>query len=357
MSIRYFGPRIGWGMSTVVLCALAICGAVAADRKPSRPIEFTAPRSDEVTTNLHQLSSKKDSLKLLEEEIHEPFLSLNPKSSLEGVTAPLPRRPAPALINSKRAKDLLERRQNWIFMRPEDLAAEPTVEDILKAPDFGTGGREKDDLGAMGQYYRRLANKNAASKRPGQSADDDLFGPPRKPNPADETAAQNDSNLPPELKESTQTLKKMFDIDKTGEPSARGVTRSSFADPFGVGVSTPSKEQVLEHKKYMDDYHTLVDPTWHPAATPNPFNLPGGPSATPQPGRNPASGFANSTSLAPHHGLDAQMDVVNPLLGPVGLPDLNARAVGQPRSALALPTFEAPKVVAPTFTAPKRSAF
>jgi hypothetical protein len=242
-------------------------------------------------------------------------------------------------------------------MRPEDLIAAPTVEDILKAPDFGTRDRDKDDLGAMGQYYRRLANKNPASKRPGQSADDDLFGPPKKSNPTDETAAQNDSDLPPDLKESAQALKKMFDIDKTGDASDRVVTRSSFADPFGVSVRTPSKEQVLEHKKFMDDYHTLVDPTWHPVAAPNPFNLPGGLSATPQSGKNPASGFANSPSLAPHHGLDAQMDVVNPLLGPVGLPDLNARAVGQSRSALALPTFEAPKVVAPTFTAPKRSAF
>jgi hypothetical protein len=345
-------------MAAVALCALAVCGAQAADQKGGRPIEFTAPRSDEITTNLNQLSSKRDTLKQLEGDLYQPLQSFNNNnSSLEGVTAPIPRRPAPALIDSKRAKDLLERRRNWVFMRPEDLVAEPTIEDILKVPDSGTGDRDKNDLGAMGQYYRRLANKQGAANRPGESADDDLFGPPKKPNPTDETAAQNDSNLPPGLKESAQALKKMFDIDKTGDPSARGVTHSSFADPFGVGVSTPTKEEVLEHKKFMDDYHTLVDPTWHPAAAPNPFNLPGGLSAAPQPVKNPASGFASSTSLAPHHGLDAQTDVLNPLLGPAGLQDLNARAVGQSRPALALPTFEAPKVVAPTFTAPKRSAF
>src|ERR1039457_5517340 len=126
MSIRHSARRIGWGMAAAVWCALAVCGAQAADRRGARSIEFSPPIADEVTTNLHQLN-KKESLKQMDEDLYQSFRSsFNQKSSLEGVTAPPPQRPAPSLIESKRAKDLLERRRNWVFMRPGDLVAEPT---------------------------------------------------------------------------------------------------------------------------------------------------------------------------------------------------------------------------------------
>ncbi len=357
MSIRHSVRRIGWGMAAAAWCALALHGAQAADRKGGRPIEFSPARSDEVTTNLNQFSSKNANLKQLEEDLYQPLQSLDPKSSLEGVTAPMPQRPAPSLIESKRARDLLERRRNWVFMRPEDLVADPTIEDILKAPDFKGGDRDKFDLGPMGQFYNRLATKRSLPDRPGQSAVEDLFGPPKKPNSTDDVAAQSDLSLPADLKESAQALKKKFDLDKLDDPLARGMVRNSFSDPFGLGISTPSKAEAEQHKKFMDDYRSLVDPTWHPTAAPNPFSQPVGfPDGT-QPAKSPASGFATAASPATHRGLDAQADILNPILGPAGLPDVNARALGQPRSALAAPTFETPKVVAPTFASPKRSSF
>ena len=51
------------------------------------------------------------------------------------------------------------------------------------------------------------------------------------------------------------------------------------------------------------------------------------------------------------------MDVINPLLGPAALPDVNAQALGQTRPTPALPTVEPTRVapLAPKFTAPKRS--
>ena len=357
MSIRLSGLRICWGVVVTGLCALAVCGARAADRTGGKPIEFTAPRSDEVTTNLHQLTSRRDGLKQLDEDLYQPLQQFNPKSSLEGVSAPFPHRPAPPLIESKRAKDLLERRKNWVFMRPEDLVIEPTVEDILKAPDFGTDAREKTDFGPLRQYYERAATKRATSNRPGESTDADLFGPVKKPNPGEEIGAQNDASLPTGLKESAQALTKMFGIDKTDDASARVGARSSYSDPFGLSVSTPSKAQVQEHKKYMDDYRSLVDPTWHPAAAADPFSKPAGFPETLHPAKSPVSGFATAASPATHHGLDAQADILHPILGPAGLPDVTAQALGESRPALVVPTFEAPKVVAPTFTPTKRSSF
>ena len=132
MSFRLSSLRICCGLVVVAVISLLPCGAQTGGRQRGRSIEFSEPKSDEVTTNLHQLTSKKDGLKQLEEDLYAPLQMFTPKSSLEGVAAPLPRPPAGSVIQSKRAKELLERRKNWVFMTPEDLLAGPTVEEILK---------------------------------------------------------------------------------------------------------------------------------------------------------------------------------------------------------------------------------
>jgi hypothetical protein len=332
-----------------------VCRAQAADREGGRRIEFSSPRSDEVTTNLNQLRSKKDGLKQLEEDLYRPLQGFSPKSSLDGVVAPMPYRPAAPVIQSKRVKDLLERRKNWIFMRPEDLVAEPTVEDILKAPDYGMDGREKADPRSMEQYYRRSTSKRPAANRLGQLKDDELFGSVKKSNSGDEVGEKDDSSLPYGLKESAQALRSMFEPDKAGDLSAQGGTRSSFSDPFGLGENPQSKERMLEHKKFMDGFRSQMDPGWQPPARASSFDPVVGFAVAPQPMSSPAAGLSGSASPAPHHGLEAQNDVLHPMLGPAGLPDVNARALGQLRPELALPKVEAPKKFAPTFTAPRRA--
>jgi hypothetical protein len=355
MSFRRSSLRICCSLVAVAVSGLLPCKAQTGGRPRSRPIEFSEPRSDEVTTNLHQLTIKKDGLKELQEGLYQPLPSFTPQSSLDGVAAPLPPSPAPSVIQSKRAKELLERRKNWIFMRPEDLLAEPTLEEILQAPEYGKDGREMQHVPALERYYDRLATKRPAPNRPDQLSNEDLFGLARKSSSSDTKAAPDDSDLPNGLKESAQALKKMFGLDMGGALSAQGGAGASFSDPFGLGYNGLSKEQVLEHKKLMDDFHSVVDRSWHPPAAANPFNQPFGLPAAAQPVRGAGAGLSSSPSPTAPTGLDAQMDVLNPMLGPAGLPDVNARALGQPRPALAPPNVQAPKVVAPTFAAPRRA--
>jgi hypothetical protein len=355
MSFRLSSLRVCCGLVAVAVSGLLPCGAQTSGRPRSRPIEYSDPKSDEVTTNLHQLTIRRDGMKELEEDLYQPLRSFTPQSSLDGVTAPLPPSPAPPAIQSKRAKELLERRKNWLFARPEDLVAEPTLEEILKTPEYGKDGREKKQTPALDRYYELLATKRSAANRPDQLKDNDLFGPLRKSSPGDETAARGDSDLPNGLKESAQALKNLFGLDAGGDLSAQSGTRGSFSDPFGLGDNTLSKEQVLEHNKIMDQYNSALDPNWHRPAAANPFNQPFGLPEMGQLRKGPAAGLASSPTPAPHTGLDAQMDVLNPMLGPAGLPDVNARALGQTRPALPLPSVETPKVGAPAFVAPRRS--
>ncbi len=334
---------------------LLVCSALAGGRERGRPIEFSEPRSDEVTTNLHQLTSKKDGLKQLEEDLYKPLQSFAPKDSLEGVTAPPPRtRPAP-VIQSKRAKELLERRKNWEFMNPEDLMAAPTLEDILKTPKLETVKQPDKDLQPLERYYMNLAGKKALAKTPDPSKDADLFGPASKAKPRDQQGSSDDSDLPSGIRESALALQQMFQQGSADDPFVRDVGRGTPADPFGLGTVALSKDQVSQHEKLMNEYHATIDPSWHPPTIESAANPAAGLAEAAQPAKNPVPGLGGDSSLAPRKGLEAQWDITSPILGPAGLPDVNAKALGQTRPPPPVMKYEPPKVVAPTVTAPKRA--
>jgi hypothetical protein len=357
MSFRLCTLQVCRATVTLALTGLLVCSARAAERQRGRPIEFSVPRSGEVTTNLHQLTNKKDGLRQLEEDLYKPLQSFTPKSSLEGVVAPSVRPPAPSVMQNKRVKELLERRKNWVFMTPEDLVGGPTVDEILKTPQFGADGQEKKDLPAFERYYQRLAAKRPAMNKPTQAGDDELFGAPRKSNPQDNLASPDDSDLPSGLRESAEALKKLFEPGGNDSPFARATAHSDFSDTFGLGANTLSKEQLHEHQKFMDEYRSVVDPSWRPPAVATPGNpLAIVADTAPSAGKPPAV-LPSLPSPAPRRGLDAQSDVINPMLGPVGLPDVNAQALGQTRPTPAFPQVGSTRVApaTPTFTVPKRS--
>ena len=361
MSFRLASHQICLTAATVALSGFLVCGAPGGGKGRGRPIEFSLPKSDEATTNVYQLTNKKDSLRQLEEDLYKPLESLAPKSSLDGVAAPPPRAPSTSVIQSKRVKELLERRKNWGFMSPEDLMGTPTVEDVLKTPQLGPDGQEKQELPAFERYYQRLATKPEGADNPLQSKSAELFGTPDKPDARDKRAPQEeDSNLPSAVREGAQKLTKMVEPGSSDSPSARAATHGDLHDIFGLGNHPLSKEQIEEHKKYMDDYRSVVDPSWRPPAVAPAGNLLSiiAADAAP-PASKPAAGLPTSLSPVPHTALEAQMDVTSPQLGPPGLPDLNAHALGQARPTLALPTAQPTRVAppAPNFAAPKRSFY
>jgi hypothetical protein len=355
MSIRLSSLRICFGLVAVAVSSLLLCSAQAGGKPRGRAIEFSEPKSDEVTTNLHQLTNKKDGLRQLEEDLYQPLQMFAPKSSLDGVAAPPPRAPAVSVIQNKRVKELLERRKNWVFMTPEDLLAGPTVEEILKAPRYDATGLEKKELPPMLGYYRRLATKRPGGDIPGQSKNDDLFNPPKGSNPRDQLASHDDSNLPAGLRESAQMLKQLSGADDGADRFGQSAKRNSFSDTFGLDSIAPSKEQGLAYQKHMDEYRALLPTGWQRPAEANAANPQPSLADAARPAGRTGAGLGGLPSPAVHRGLEAQMDITHPLLGPSGLPDLNAQALGQPRRAPVLLNLEPPKMVTPTFAAPKRT--
>jgi hypothetical protein len=355
MCIWLSNLRTGCLIVAVLGWCLLPCDAQTRRRSRGRSIEFSVPRGDEDTNSLQQMTIKKNGLKELGDDLYKTLPNFTPQSSLDGVSAPLPPNATPSATQSKRLKELLERRRNWVFMSPEDLLAVPSLEEILNASEFGADGRPKKQAPTLEQYYDRIVTKRSTAFRTDQWKDDELFGSKKKSGSRDETAEQDDSDLPSSVKDSAQALKRLFEPDAVGEASAQGVTSGRFADPFGRSDNTLTKEQVLAHRKLMDEYRSVVDSSWQPPAALSSFDKAWSLPVATQPMKSPSAGLSSLPTTAPHTGLDAQMDVLNPNLGPQGLPDINARALGQKRPPLPPPPAEAPKVVAPTFAVPKRA--
>jgi len=371
MSIRFTSFHICFAAAILALSGLFQGNVHAGGKERGRPIEFSLPKSDEVTTNLHELTGKKDSLKQLEEDLYKPLEAFSSKSSLEGVAVLPPRAPSVSPIQSKRVKELLERRMNWVFMSPEDMVGAPTVEDVLKTPQIGPDGQEKKELPAIERYYHRLSNKRVepdspmrpkseALFNPTRSRNEDLFGAPRESNSRDERVPQEDSFIPSGVKESVQALSKLVESDSNDGRYSRSAAHGDLSDTFGLGNQPLSKEQMQDHKKLMDDYRSMVDPSWHPPAVATAENLLT--TLTAEVGASagkPATGTPSSLNLAPPTAIEAQMDVTSPRLGPAGLADVNAHALGQTRPAAVLPMSEPTRLPTPgpTFSIPKRAFY
>ena len=326
MNFRLSSPQICLGAAILAASGLLVCSAKAGGKERGRDIEFSAPRSDEVTTNLHQLTSKKDGLKQLEEDLYQPLQSFGPSSSLDGVAEPPPRPPAAPVIQSKRVRELLERRKNWVFMSPEDMLAMPTIEDILKTPQFEGDGQEKRDPSAIERYYQRLNTKRPGIDNLLRSKNEDVFGVSGKSNSRDERTRREDPELPSGVKERAQELSKLFEPGSSESPFAKAAPHGDLSDTFGLGDNTLSKAQIQEHKKFMDDYHSMVDPSWHPPALATPGDsLSTFAADAASPTAKPSVGLPSSLRSAPRTAFDVQMDVLNPQLGP-------ARAAGRERA-------------------------
>ena len=358
MTFRQSSWQICFVAAALGLGGLLVCDAQTGGKQPPRRIEFSLPRGQEVSTNLLQSIGKPDGLKQLEEESFKPLQSFAPQSSLDGVPAPPFRSQAAPPITSKRLKELLERRKNWVFMNPQDLVTAPTIEDILKTPALGNETQDQKEHPSLDRYYGLLPTKRPAAKDPSQSKNDDWFGPATQSSLREEIMVPDDSKLPSNLRESAEALKRLFEPGGSDNPFTQGPTHGNLTDMFGFGNKTLSKEQVIERKKYLDDYRSVLDPSWHPATA----TVPGGSPfeiapASPAINVKPVAGLPSVPSPAASSVFQSQDDILHPRLGPPELADVNLEAVGQTKATPVMPKIESTRVipVTPSFDAPKRS--
>jgi hypothetical protein len=193
-------------LAVLTVSLLLVRNSLAADKPHGRPIEFSDPKSSEITTNLNQLGRKRAVLRELEEsDLSKSFQeNFSSRSSLEGVIVPPDRLgPRPA-IQSKKVKERrerLEREKNWALSNPEDLTRGPTMEEILQVPEYGPDGKEKKTRSSVETYYRRQDRERLGETDRTDPDDEDLLSKHKRSDLRDDLEPKEERAVPVEIKE------------------------------------------------------------------------------------------------------------------------------------------------------------
>jgi hypothetical protein len=338
------------------LAALGICGVRADEKKGAQPTEPLGSRTGTVTTNSSSFKPKQNGLKQLEQDLFRPFETLTPKGSLDGAFVPSMPAPQPASpsLQSKRAKELLERRRDWVFETPDEILAAPSGDDKMNQRDQEKESDDKLKLSPLERFYERLYSKE--KKGPQKANKRDEPSDSRKSGILyDDSEADDDTDLPLGIRETQREMKKLLAPKDRKENSALE-PRNAFSDMFGLGKNTRSREEIEMQKERMDRYRELV-------------GLP----VTPRLESDPLKQFRDMVGTSPRSpGLFPTMDTMG------GLPQQNifgtqsgsaavtpntsllpqgANIHTTPSLAPALPKIEPPKTLPPpvTFGAPRRA--
>jgi len=314
--------------------------AKAAEKQRGRSIEFSDRKSSEVATNLNQMGSRKDGLRQLEDDLGKPFQTFNPKSSLDGVfnvpTYPQPNGP---VIPSKRARELLDKQKNWIFLTPEDIGGALKEEEIFKFRKYDKDGQEKKEATPLEKFMEREeAERNPNSKKNDKnekmdSKEYDLTAFVKR---KEFKPGYDESALPESLRDSEQSLKKLFDSDS---PSSLAPVSpaNSFSDVFGLGSSAALKPAT--ENPNIAKYRELLD------------------QRAPVPA-NPFGAMSGVSSMSPLDSFGARHDSFTPApaFGTVSLPTgpsfFDAKSLNPaPASRIDTPRIGPPT---PTFAVPQR---
>lgn len=120
----------------------------AADAPRGRPIEFSAPRNERGETNKPTLLPGRASLlDQMEADLNRPFKSLQ-GDSLGGMMLTAPQPLPPPVLQSPRAKTLIDRKRDP-FLTAEEMFPIPGLEDLSKKYELTPDGRRKSDLSGM----------------------------------------------------------------------------------------------------------------------------------------------------------------------------------------------------------------
>lgn len=134
-------------------------GLLAADVPRGRPIEFSEPRDERGVTNVQSLMPGRTTLlDQLEADINRPFRSIIPGNSLDGAIMTVPQTVPPPTLPSARARELMNRKRDQMYLTPEEMYLPKTLEETYKAPELTPDGRNVNSLRPMERQILRSFN-------------------------------------------------------------------------------------------------------------------------------------------------------------------------------------------------------
>lgn len=262
-------------MSHLSFIALLLLGAVAGARgqqetpRRGQPIQFSEPRNDLISSNLNSLSTgRKDSLLRIEDDLRKPFDFFSSDGSLDGVRINIRPQLPPPVVNSRKARELLDKKKNWVYMDDEELEGRgPTPEEMMGVDELDPETALKKRQTAMERYYharleraREQATNAAGFSNP--LLDEEEQSPLETPS---WFSASRKETEPKE--EEGQALSRLFEPDQEKAAFAEFARPKSVPEIFGSKVAdAPLRSEVRETR--MTEFKQILGTS--PMVSPSP---------------------------------------------------------------------------------------
>jgi hypothetical protein len=257
--MRFHALRLVLLAAAIFAVAGLETSSVRADEKKGEPSAEISKVSN--ATNSQSFKPKENGLKRLEQDLFKPFETMAPQGSLDGAfVAPAPEAQAMTpTIQSRRAKELLERKRDWAFETPDEILAAQSTDDILNKRGKEKDSDDKSNLSPLERFYQRLYDKDKkGSTRKGNKNRDELYDSSKSGSLTDQSEADDDADLPLGVRETQHEMRKLLAPKNRKEGSSTEPSGNGFQDVFGLSKSTQSREEMEMQRERMDRYKTLV---------------------------------------------------------------------------------------------------
>lgn len=243
--------------ATALVAATTVTPAQDRSRDRGAPIIFSSPKTDTISTNLHEVNEKKSPFKNLESEIRKPF-EIFDSGPTQPKFKPAQRiNNAPQPVNRPGLKAILEKSAEEQFLNGKQGEQED-LNDPFKSPDSTMDplGKNKSKT-ALDRYYDRLEKEQGV--RTNKSDTLDFFG-----NKKERTVEEKHA-----LESNRHNAGREQDIySKTfGQASTNAATENIFSRtgkiPEGGRIGSPSRSGVdramLRQETRMENFKKLLD--------------------------------------------------------------------------------------------------
>jgi len=333
-----------------VFCYLS---SFAQDKPRNHQIEFSGSGAN---TNINHLPPK-SALRELEDDLTKAFRNnLSSHGSLDGVVVP-PSTPMPGpATQSKKVREMLERKKDWIFNTPEDLTTGPTAEDLLKLPDYAKQGKDSK-MERYERYFDSLAPKRSKSytqketdePEHGRKRDDSNFFGIEKYDVSSDSDRQEVDQIK-DAGQKDQIFPGLFEAKQADHFAGGNLVTSPNVDVFGLGAVSTSLEQVESHKAYLKQYQALLDgsPVTGSASVPGSLgNVTELQSLVPRSDHNLS--IPSQISIPSQSSVFGGPAILGSVISPIpGLADLSPKGLVPWSQPIVTPQPETPRWAAPT---------
>lgn len=288
MSFRLFSLNICRAGLAGVVC-LACTGALRAGDKGPQNVEVVPLRGDAAETNVDQFqpAGTKD-FKAMTPLVPHPFRFGTPA---QGGTLPPPQ--PQVVLPSQRDQELLDRRRNWVFMTPEDMAGSAAEKSLN---GYEKDGEEKKSVTVMQRYYQHLydSDRQAATNQVGRIDADSWTRMTNSVGGDGMRSVDSPFNTTPD--------------SGIFQPARANSFSSLFgSDNSATGQSQEDVRLQAEQQAHIENFKQL----WNidqPAATPVSASLPAAPNSTPLFGSSQNDQRAFHAVTLPANGFSLQQN-------------------------------------------------